>query len=85
MRRYTDNTLMDRAAILALIERAAVTGYSIGYDELIINEVGISAPIRGGGGRTRAAIQCSVSGIHWNATAIEQRIIPPLMDAVNSF
>lgn len=84
MRRYTAHTLMDRAQILALVDEAAAAGYSIGHDEIMLNEVGISAPIRGSG-RTRAAIQCSLSATHWDRAKIEKLIIPPLMDTINSF
>ncbi|GGD23546.1 IclR family transcriptional regulator [Aureimonas glaciei] len=84
MRRYTAHTLMDRGAILALVDEAATKGYSIGFDEIMINEIGLSAAIRGSG-RTRAAIQCSLSATHWDTARIERLIIPPLIDTINSF
>ena len=83
MRRFTPNTLMDRPKILESIERAAETGFAIAYDELLINEVGISAPVRNGA-RPPAAIQCSVARAKWDPARIERHIVPHLLDAANS-
>lgn len=83
MTRFTPSTLMDRPAILALVERAAETGYSIGHEELILNEIGVSVPVRSSGD-CRAAIQCSVSAMKWSEKSIEDRLLPALIDAANS-
>jgi DNA-binding IclR family transcriptional regulator len=84
MRRYTPGTLMDRARVLELINEAAENGYSIAQDELLMNEVGISAPISRDG-TARAAIQCSVSGLTWDRPRIVKEIVPHLVDNVNCF
>ena len=83
MTRFTPNTLMDRILIGNLVERATETGYSISQDELILSEIGISAPIRSGGG-ARAAFHCSVSALKWTEKMVEERILPKIMDAANS-
>jgi DNA-binding IclR family transcriptional regulator len=82
MKRYTQNTVMDRVTVQRLVDEAAETGYAIGYDELLMNEVGIAAPVRGK--RRSAAIQCSVSGLKWDRARIEAAIVPRLVDAANS-
>jgi DNA-binding IclR family transcriptional regulator len=84
MRRYTPATLMDRPRILELIAEASRNGYAIAHNELLMNEVGVSAPIRREG-TARAAIQCSVSGLTWDQGRIVRDIVPHLIDTVNSF
>ncbi|WP_207458241.1 IclR family transcriptional regulator [Azospirillum sp. SYSU D00513] len=84
MRRYTPGTLMDRPKILELINEAAENGYSVASNELLMNEVGISAPIRREG-TARAAIQCSVSGLTWDRARLVKEIVPYLIDTAHSF
>ncbi|MBP0617727.1 IclR family transcriptional regulator [Jiella mangrovi] len=84
LRRFTANTTMERDAILAEIETAAERGYSLSRDELIMNEVGVAAPIRVDG-RYRVAVHCSVSTLKWKPHDVEEAIVPALLDMANSF
>lgn len=84
LKRFTPNTSMDRSRILEEIERAAERGYSLSRDELIMNEVGVAAPIRAEDG-CRVAVHCSVSALKWKPNDVEDTIVPALLDMANSF
>ena len=84
LRQMTVRTTMDRAELAQQIATTAERGYSITQDQMILNEIGISAPIRGSDGIARAAVQCSVSSFHWTIDRVEQELVPYLLDAANS-
>lgn len=84
LRQMTARTTLDRAELARQIQLTAERGFSITQDQMILNEIGVSAPIRGSDGIARAAVQCSVSAFHWTIERVEQELVPYLLDAANS-
>lgn len=84
LRQMTPHTTLDRDEIAAEIAAAATRGYCFAQGQMILNEIGVSAPIRGPDGTAQAAVQCSVSAFHWTPERIEREIVPYLIDTANS-
>lgn len=80
----TARAITDRAEIAALVEQAVQDGFAISRDQMILNEIAVSAPIVGPSGRAMAAVQCSVSAHSWTIDRIKSAILPPLQDTANS-
>ncbi|SFP40942.1 IclR family transcriptional regulator [Tranquillimonas alkanivorans] len=81
---FTPATTRDRGTIRDLIEDAAVRGYAISRSEVILNEVGVAAPIVAPDGRAAAAIHVSVSGHSYDLDRINRDIAPAIQDAANT-
>lgn len=84
IRRFTAQTTFDRVAIGKWIDEAADKGYAIALGEMMVNEIGVAAPVIGSDGRPVAAVQCSVSVYHWTAKKVEREIVPFLLDTANA-
>lgn len=84
IRRFTAQTTLDRAVIGRLIDEASDKGYAIAQGEMMINEIGVAAPVIGSDGRPVATVQCSVSAYHWTAKKVEREIVPFLLDTANA-
>lgn len=84
IKRFTPSTTTDRAVIRESIERAVLDGFAISTGQMILNEIGVAAPIVGHTGRAYAAVQCSVSAHTWSRERIEKDILPKLQDTANS-
>ncbi|MEY8799324.1 IclR family transcriptional regulator [Leisingera sp. XS_AS12] len=84
LRQMTARTTMDRAELARQMARTAERGFSITQDQMILNEIGISAPIRGADGLAHGAVQCSVSAFHWTPERVERELVPYLLDTANS-
>jgi DNA-binding IclR family transcriptional regulator len=84
IRKFTSQTTFDRVAIGRLIDEAADKGYAIAQGEMMMNEIGVAAPVIGSDGRPVAAVQCSVSAYHWTAKKVEREIVPFLLDTANA-
>lgn len=83
VRAFTPLTTTDRSKIGRLVEEASERGYSISQNELILNEIGIAAPILAPDGRAIAAVHCSVSSFHWSPARVEEEIVPYVLDTAN--
>lgn len=79
----TPHTVLDRASIARDIEEAGMLGYAMTKDQLMLNQTGIAAPIKGPNGQAFAAIQCSVSTHLWSDARVEQEILPYIMQAAS--
>jgi DNA-binding IclR family transcriptional regulator len=84
LRPFTPRTTLDRSRIAALVEEAAANGWSLSESELILNEIGIAAPILGTDGRPAGAVQVAVSALRWTRARIEAEIVPRLLDTANA-
>lgn len=83
LRQYTPLTTLDRGSIAEQVAEAVERGYSLSRNELILNEIGVAAPILGPDGRATAAVHCSVSAFHWTPERVEAEIVPYLLDTAN--
>lgn len=84
LRQMTPRTTMDRDEIAHEIAETAQRGYGIAQGQMILNEIGVSAPIFGPDGTAHAAVQCSVSAFHWTPERVAQEIVPDLIDTANT-
>ncbi|WP_239059707.1 IclR family transcriptional regulator [Ruegeria sp. PrR005] len=81
---HTPRAITDRGQIAALVEEATEQGYAISRDQMLLNEIAVSAPISGPNGRATAAVQCSVSSHSWDDDAILRNLLPALQDTANA-
>lgn len=77
----TLRTTMDRQEISHSVDEAEERGFALTQDQLILNQTGIAAPIKGPNGVALAAIQCSVSTRLWSAERIQNEILPYIIEA----
>ena len=84
LRRFTPSTTLDREDIARSVEKAHVDGFAISRNQMILNEIGVAAPICGPSGKAFAAIQCSVSSFQWSEEEIQKKIVPLLLDTANA-
>lgn len=82
---YTPRTTTDRGEIAELIEQAREDGFAISLQEMLLNEIGIGAPIKSSAGKARAAIHCSVSMADWSVERVRREIAPILVDTARTF
>lgn len=79
----TPLTIIDRASIAHSIDEAERLGYAMTQDQLILNQTGIAAPIKGPNGVAHAAIQCSVSTRLWSTERIHNEVLPYIIEAAH--
>ncbi|MEZ5716411.1 MAG: IclR family transcriptional regulator [Paracoccaceae bacterium] len=79
----TPRAITDRNQIARLLDEAAAQGYAISRDQMILDEIAISAPITGPSGRA-TAVQCSVSAHSWTDDTIRRDLLPAIQDTANS-
>ncbi|MDR6265660.1 MULTISPECIES: IclR family transcriptional regulator [Rhodobacterales] len=84
LRRFTPSTTLDREDIGRSVEKARLDGFAISRNQMILNEIGVAAPIPGPDGISHAAIQCSVSSFQWSEEDIQKKIVPLLLDTANA-
>ncbi|GGA27329.1 IclR family transcriptional regulator [Amylibacter cionae] len=84
LRRLTPSTTLDREEIARSVEKARIDGFAISRNQMILNEIGVAAPICGPSGVAYAAIQCSVSSFQWSEDEIQKKIVPLLLDTANA-
>ena len=77
----TPQTTLDRAGISDKIDLAALNGYALSQSQIILNQTGISAPIKGPDGRAYAALQISVSSQIWGEDRIQNELLPYILEA----
>ncbi|MCZ0812188.1 MAG: IclR family transcriptional regulator [Pseudomonadota bacterium] len=81
---FTPSTTLDRNNIRGSVERAVHDGFAISTGQMILNEIGVAAPIAGHDGRALAAVQCSVSAHTWTHEQIISDLLPRIQDTANS-
>lgn len=80
----TAQTTIERDVIRTEVERAAQQGYARTYGQAILDETGVSAPIKGPNGTAFAAVQCSFSSHRWPADRIQNEALPRILEAANA-
>lgn len=76
----TPQTTLNKADITRSIDEAEMNGYAVSQSQIILNQTGIAAPIKGPDGRAYAAIQCSVSSQLWSADRIQTQLLPYILE-----
>ncbi|WP_286201928.1 IclR family transcriptional regulator C-terminal domain-containing protein [Ochrobactrum sp. SFR4] len=82
---YTPRTTVNRGEISDLVEQARQDGFAVSVEEILLNEIGIAAPIKSSSGKARAAIHCSVSMADWSVDRVRKEIAPLLVDTARTF
>lgn len=82
---YTPKTTTNRVDIDILVEEARQDGFALSVQEVLLNEIGIAAPIKSSNGKARAAIHCSVSMADWSVDRVRKEIAPVLVDTARTF
>lgn len=81
LRAHTPQTLVDPAQLLAAVRTVRQQGWSLVDRELETGLVAISVPIRDRSGRTVAALNLSGQAHRITAGQMQERLLPPLLDA----
>lgn len=84
IKQFTAQTTTDRKQISQHVEQASEEGFSIAVNELIMNELAVSAPIISSDGIARSAVQCAVSSQVWTEQRLREEIVPHLLDVANA-
>ncbi len=84
IRKFTPRTTLDRDLIRAEIAEAVEKGHATTRDQMILNEVGIAAPITGPDGTAFASVHCSVSSHHWSPEQIASDLVPYLVETAKA-
>lgn len=84
IKQFTAQTTTDRKSINSYIEQAHEEGFAIAANELIMNELAVSAPIISTDGIARSAVQCAVSSLVWDEKRLRKEIVPHLLDVANA-
>ena len=84
LEKYTINTTTDRNKIKTSVEHAVEEGFCIAKDQIMLNELAVSAPIISADGIARSAVQCSVSAQTWDEQRLREQIVPHLLDTANA-
>ncbi len=78
---WTRHTVTDPEALLKRIQQARRQGWSVVDQELEEGLISVAAPIHGADGRAGAAINLSGQANRTNAKAVQEQLLPPLLDA----
>lgn len=84
LQEFTPQTTLDREVIRASIDKAALLGYAQTQDQMILNQTGIAAPIKGSDGIAFAAVQCSLSSQLWSKERIKEEVLPYIIEAASA-
>lgn len=76
----TPKTLTDRAEIANSIRAARQDGFCITRDQMLLNEISLSAPVKGTDGIAHTAVQISISAIAVNEDEVVEKFLRPLLD-----
>lgn len=77
---FLETTVQDRQEIRAAIMETRSLGYSITTEQLMVNEIGVAAPIRNQAGEAIGAVQLSLSKLRWGLDRVRSELLPPLAD-----
>lgn len=84
LQQFTPETTLDRSVIRSSIDEAERLGYAQTRNQMILNQTGIAAPIRGTDGVASAAVQCSFSSHHWDDERIKAEVLPYIVETASS-
>jgi len=80
----TRHTVTDPAAVLALVQQARRQGWCVVNQELEEGLISVSAPLHGANGQVAAALNLSGQANRTDATAVQQQLLPPLLEAAQA-
>ncbi|MDD9877488.1 MAG: IclR family transcriptional regulator [Magnetovibrio sp.] len=80
----TDDTIVERRAVMARITEARELGFGIGVGQAMPNEISIAAPVLNARGEAIAAVQIPVYMPNWTPAEARQKIAPLAMETARS-
>ncbi|MDO9438079.1 IclR family transcriptional regulator C-terminal domain-containing protein [Hydrogenophaga sp.] len=80
----TRHTITDTAVLLKRIQQVRRQGWSVVDQELEEGLISVAAPIHGSDGRATAAINLSGQANRTNARAVQEQLLPPLLEAAQA-
>jgi DNA-binding IclR family transcriptional regulator len=83
LRPLTDSTLVDREKLFAHLHTVGAQGYALDVEECEIGLCCAAAPIHDDRGRVVAAISVSGPSFRLEPDALEQRIVPAVVQAAD--
>ncbi len=84
VQQFTPNTALDRDSIRVSLEQTRRQGYAITQDQMILDQTGVSAPIKGHDGAAFSAVQCSFPSRLWPMERIAQDALPYILEAAHA-
>ncbi len=78
----TATTVHDEVKLRRVLDHTSAKGYAVVDQELEEGLRSVAAPVRAEGDRVVAAVNVSVHASRATVAEIEQRLLPPLLDAV---
>ncbi len=82
--RFTEDTIINRSAIMRWIADAHSKGYGIGKGQISSDEISVAAPILDSTGVAFAAVQIPVFQPNWNLSDVESNLAPLVLDTARS-
>jgi IclR family pca regulon transcriptional regulator len=81
---FNPNTVTDRAAFLAQVQRAKAQGHWVADGQLDTGLTGIAVPLKDRRGRSAAAIGMTVQRVQWDPARIVSQLLPALQGTAQS-
>ncbi|WP_299567216.1 IclR family transcriptional regulator [uncultured Sulfitobacter sp.] len=81
---FTPSTTQDRGTIRAALDQARTQGYAITQDQMIMDQTGIAAPVKGHDGTAFSAVQCSFPSRLWPMERILQDALPYILESAQA-
>lgn len=78
--RFQEATLTDRDALFRAVMEAKAQGFAMAEEQVLVNELGLAAPIRDQAGQAIAALQVAVSNLRWTPSRLRAEIAPALVE-----
>ena len=78
--RYTQTTVTDMSKLVRMIGEAGRAGYAAANGEFYEGDLGISVPIRDGGGRPVGVLNISCPAMRWTLPRMRRELVPMLLE-----
>ena len=78
--RYTQTTVTDMGKLVRMIGEAGRAGYAAANGEFYEGDLGISVPIRDGGGRPVGVLNISCPAMRWTLPRMRRELVPMLLE-----
>jgi DNA-binding IclR family transcriptional regulator len=84
LRAYTPHTTWRMPELQAKLREAAVRGYAVCSEEMLINDISVAAPILDSEGRPVAAVNVAISKLRCDAPTAESRFAPLVVNTAQA-
>ncbi|GAB7550417.1 IclR family transcriptional regulator [Cupriavidus sp. 8B] len=81
--KYTEKTVTDLDELLAIVHGVREKGYALCVDEYYRGDIAIGVPLLNLHGEPVAAVNISVSTVHWTVEEALKQLVPQLLETAN--